>query len=226
MLLGPEASEAFGLYGQGSIATSITSVRVAGTYPYPNDGRRPGFSYAAIVPKNSVDAFDECWVDTWPVKAMTGALLSTLHVSSDKSKQSTIAQLNATQGKSFDGNALFQQRTTRFAGVCAALFGVVLGLLSVRIRRLSLASALHAGVSQRALFFIVSLATLAWVLLSLALAVSIATLISTTLGDGVAATVLPGLGATAPLWLGAFAGAWLGVSTVKERQLFHYFKTR
>ncbi|NEN05380.1 hypothetical protein G3T36_05795 [Diaminobutyricibacter tongyongensis] len=226
VLLGPEASKALGLSGQGSIPTSETRVRVAATYAYPDDGRRPGFSYAAIAPTNSAGTFDECWVDTWPAKDMTTALLSTMHVSSDKSKQPAIAQLNPTRGKSFDGNVLFQQRITRCAGACTALGGFVLGLVGVRTRRLSLASALHAGVSRRALLAIVTLEALALVLLSAALIVPIAVLAASTLNGGVSATLVPGLSAAVPLWLGAFAGASLGVTTIKEKHLFRYFKTR
>lgn len=226
VLLGPEASEALGLSGQGSIATSQARVRVAGTYAYPDDGRRPGYSYAAIAPTSSAGTFDECWVDTWPAKDVTTALLSTIQVSSDKSRQPAISQLNPTRGKSFDGNALFHQRITRFAGACTALCGIVLGLVGVRTRRLALASALHAGVSQRVLLAIVTLEVLASVLLSAALIVPITALAAATLKGGMMATLVPGACAAIPLWLGAFAGAWLGVATIKEHHLFHYFKTR
>jgi hypothetical protein len=227
VLLGPEASAALGLSEHGFIATLSAKVRVSGTYAYPNDGRRPGYSYAAIAPTNSVAPFDECWINTWPSKDMTSALLSTIYVSSEMSLQPTISQLNASRGTSFVGNEQFHQRITRFAGFCAAFGGIVLGLVSVRARRLSLASALHAGVSQRAIFSIVTLETLAWVVLSMALTVPTAALTTAFLGEGVAnTTLIPGLSAALPLWPGAFAGAWLGMATIKEHHLFDYFKTR
>lgn len=224
VLLGPEASAALGLAGQGLIATPSTNVRVAGTYAYPDDGRRPGFSYAAIAITNSTAAFDECWIDTWPARDMTTALLSTMYVSSDTSKQPSISQLNPVHGKSFDGNAQFQQRITRFAGACAAIGGVALGLISVRSRRLPLASALHAGVPQGALLAITTLETLAWTAVSATLVVPITIGISEFLGEGT--TLVPSLSAAFPLWIGAFAGAWFGVATIREHHLFGYFKTR
>lgn len=224
VLLGPEASVALGLDSQGLIATPSTNVRVAGTYAYPDDGRRPGYSYAAIAITNSTEPFDECWIDTWPARDMTTALLSTMYVSSDVSRQPTISQLNPVHGESFDGNAQFQQRITRFAGACAAIGGVALGLISVRTRRLPLASALHAGVPQGALLAITTLETLAWTAVSATLVVPITILISETLGEGT--TLVPSLSAAFPLWIGAFAGAWLGVATIREHHLFNYFKTR
>lgn len=148
-------------------------------------------------------------------------------MSGDTAVQATISQLNAVHGKSLDGNGQFRQRITRFAGVCGAIGGVALGLTSVRIRRLSLASALHAGVSHRALLGIVTLETLAWTAASAALTVPIALVAAEMLGEGVAAaSLMPGLSAALPLWIGAFAGAWVGVATVKEHHLFVYFKTR
>jgi hypothetical protein len=227
VFLGPEASAVVAPSGHGSLATRSERIRVAGTYSYPDDGRRPGYSYAAIVPTNSAIPFDECWIDTWPVKDMTTALLSTISVSSDASARPAISQLNAASGTSFDGHAQFQQRITRFAGVFAALGGVALGLISVRTRRLSLASALHAGVSQHALLGIVTLETLVWTGVSAALTIPTAIVIAEAIGEGISSTALMlGLWAAFPLWISAFAGAWLGLATVREHHLFDYFKAR
>lgn len=222
VLIGPEASDALGIHGPGTIATASARVPVAGTYAYPNDGRRPGFSYAAVAPSGSDSPFDECWVDTWPVKDVTTALLSTVRVSGALPEEPALSQLNTTHGKSFNGGELFAGRMTRFSGTFTAVAGCVLGLVSVRLRRLSLASALHAGVSRRALFGIITFETLAWSAFSVALGLPLVMLIA----GGDALTVLPGVWSTLPIVPAAFAGAWIGVLTVKEDHLFKYFKSR
>lgn len=226
VLLGPEASEALGIHGPGAIATAHGTVPVAGSYAYPDDGRRPGFSYAAIAPDNSDAPFDECWVDTWPVKDITTALLSTVRTSGPHAEQPVLSQLNTTLGKTFEGETLYSQRVTRFSGAFAAMAGFVLGLISVRIRKLSLASALHAGVPRRALFGIITLETIAWCVASAALGLSIVVLLAAAIADGAASTVFRGVIAASPLLPGAFAGAWVGVMTIKEEHLFSYFKAR
>lgn len=227
VLLGPEAAEALGDSSRGSIETQSGTLRVAGTYDYAQDGRRPGLSYAAIAPTNSAAPFDECWVDVWPEMDMTAVLLSTMSVSGGSGTQPTISQLNAAFGTSFDGHAQFGQRITRFAGACAAIGGVVLGFLGIRSRRLPLASALHAGVSHRALLAMVTLETSAWVAISAAFVIPLMIVMSAVFGRSAASeTSVLALCAATPLWLGAFAGAWLGVAMLKERYLFAYFKAR
>lgn len=226
VLLGPEASAALGIHGPGAIAATHGVVPVAGIYAYPDDGRRPGFSYAAIAPDNTQAPFDECWVDTWPTKDVTTALLSTMRTGGPRTEQPALSQLNTTHGKTFDGEAIYGRRVTRFSGAFAAIAGCALGLISLRIRKLSLASALHAGVPKRALFCIVTLETIAWCLASAALGLSIIVLVAATVADSAASTLFPGLLAASPLLPGAFAGAWIGVLSIKEERVFDYLKAR
>lgn len=225
LLLGPEAIEALGLVPPSPLATSAGPLRVGGHYAYPNDGRRPGLSYAALAPAPVEQPFDECWVETRPAKEVTSPLLTTVLFGGDGGDPPTTAQLNPTRGTSFDGQVLFAARLTRFAGPCAAFLGFALGFASVRSRRLSFASALHATASHSDLWRIVGLETLAWVILSAAFVLPITVVIGASL-DGGGASLVEGLRVALPFWLTGYLGAWSGLATIHERSLFRYFKTR
>jgi len=225
-MLGPEATTALGRQASTAVATVQGHVRVGGEFAYPDDGRRPGFSYAAIAPVAPGTPFDECWVDTWALTDIRTALLTTRTISGDASKQPTFSQLNSTKGASFDGAAQFEQRITKWAGAVAGLAGIALGLLGVRMRRLSLAAALHAGVSPAALFAILTLETLAWAALAAALAAPAVFVAAVGFGGGTPTALPAGVAAACPVIIGGLAGAWLGLATIHERHLFRYFKTR
>jgi hypothetical protein len=226
VLLGPEATEALGPATADILSTTSGTVRVGGDYPYPEDGRRPGLSYAALAPVLADRAFDECWIDSRPAQDMTAALLSTVLLGGDQHDPPAIAQLNPTLGVTFDGRALFAERISRFIGPCAALVGLVLGFVAVRSRRLALASALHAGASHSDLRGIVAAETVAWGIISAALAMPAVVLIGAGLESGAGPSLAVGITVMCSLWLSGFVGAWSGVLTVRERHLFRYFKDR
>jgi hypothetical protein len=129
------------------LTTGRTTVR--GVYDWPNDGRRPGFDFAMLIPVPTSELFDECWVTTWP---MTESVQTLLNLSIDNSAGDTNArteysQVNSALGKEFTGTERFNHRMTQFASVI--VFGLT-GLLSfvmVWSRRLELSSAQHVGVT-------------------------------------------------------------------------------
>lgn len=226
VMLGPEATMALGRQASTAVATVHGHVRVGGDFAYPDDGRRPGFSYAAIAPVAPGTPFDECWVETWALTDIKTALLTTRTLSGELSKQPTFSQLNSAKGASFDGAAQFEQRITKWAGALGGLTGIAFGVAGVRTRRLSLAATLHAGVSPTALFAIVTLQTLAWTVLALALVIPAVFVAAVGLGEGVPTALPTGMAAACPVMVGGLAGAWLALATVHERHLFRYFKTR
>lgn len=224
VLLGPEASDAFGIDVAGEIVTATNPAPVAGTYAYPDDGRRRGLSYAAIAPTADDFPFDECWVDAWPVNdAITVALLTTTRPAAGNEPRPEITQLNTTLGRTFDGATAFQTRSTRFAAVAAAVGGLALGFVGVRLRRLQLASALHAGASRRALLAITALETCGWVALCGAIVVPATVIAAHALG-GTSQSYAAGWGVFVAAALGALGGACAAVATTHERHLFRYFK--
>jgi hypothetical protein len=147
---------------------------------------------------------------------------------SEKADSATpeLTQLNTTLGRSFDGEALFEQRISRFNSLFAFGAGAALGVFAVRMRRLEIAAAHHAGVSTSVLLTINRFQHAVWVFLASSVALT-ATLLVThyypadngTL-TGLAARVV-GLGA-----LGVLCGVSVTIPTIRERALFAYFKQR
>lgn len=211
-----------------NLSTAEGTLTIAGTFPYPDDGRdvRPG--YAALVPSADTDPFDECWARVWPTSESTQELLL-FAVAADSPEDTalTTGQLNASLGETFDGAAGFDGRITRFAAPSTVLAGLLLGFVAVRLRRLEFASALHVGQSRRSQLATTLLETGAWSAAGLVLA-GCALVLASHLGHlgepgDVLAVVGPGLLAAVP---GCLAGAALALALVREEHLFRYFKDR
>src|SRR5690606_16915969 len=137
--------------------------RVAGAYATPDDGRLTTLGYAALaqVPANGL--FDYCWVEIWPPDPATAALARAAVAAERVSDVDvSVGQLNPTHGDHLDALALYQERPTRFAPVAAVAAGLLLGLVGVRLRRLEIASAMHAGVTRRALRAQLGIETSVW----------------------------------------------------------------
>jgi hypothetical protein len=96
-ILSSEAADTLGLSRGDTLETTHGATTVAGTFEYPDDGRRRGLGYAALVVTSSDDVFDECWVDAWPTMPnLAAVLLTTLTPSgpTDETKP-VLGQLNA-----------------------------------------------------------------------------------------------------------------------------------
>jgi hypothetical protein len=202
---------------------------VRGTYPWPDDGRRPGYGYAALVPGERAEPYDACWVDAYPMPDDLPALarLAVIPGVADDRAPVVVSQLNTTLGQRFDGESLLAARSTRHAPWAALLGGAVIGWVAARTRRLELASARHVGVRAGQQHGLVLAETLVWVGCA-ALLVAATTLLVVRLGSGeddaalraVAVHVaLPGLA-------GALLGGQAAVALTREAHLFRYFRTR
>lgn len=108
------------------------------------------------------------------------------------------------------------------------LVGLVLGVASVRTRRLELASARHAGVRADALALQTGIETTGWVLAGTLLATPVVYLAASTGLEGVDTQSLWVLGLrTVAAGAGAcIVGAVLTTLGTRERHLFRYFKQR
>jgi hypothetical protein len=220
-----------GLVGRGTgerLWTAHGTVEIAGVFRYPADGRSPELEYAAVSPVPATGWFDQCWAEVWPTSTRTTQLLRlSLSASLPPGAEVTISQHNSTLGADFDGPGRFHDRVTSYAAVVGLLAGFALGYLAIRLRRLELASALHAGVPRGAQLLQVCLETGTWAVIAVLIGAPAVWYMALTVDDGAHAAVV---------WLqarcllgtaaGAVLGAVLATLLTRERHLFRYFKER
>lgn len=228
--LGAEAAKALDKHTGDTLISTSGPVKVGGRYDYPADGRRVGFSYAVLAPVSSPDPFDECWVDSWPpVADLDSLILTALVPQNDQGSENgmTLSRLNSRMGERFSGPDQFGTRITRYAAPVVGILTFSIAFAAVRLRRLELASALHARVMRRDLLLISAIETLSWSIPGAL--VSIASLLPVAgqapPGD-VFPTIILGLRIISVGVLGSMAGTMVAVLGVRERHLFRYFKDR
>lgn len=230
MVLSGQVATSLALSAGDDLRTSEATVPVAGVYDYPEDGRRAGLGFAALLPTTDSAAFDQCWVDIWPTSPQTPVLLQMTLLPSDGTETEqlpVLAQLNSTLGTTFDGGVRLDARATRFAPWLVLGLGGGLGYLSVRVRRTSLASALHAGTSRNDLGAVVALEVISWILPPALIAASVM-VIGANLGSDHDTTSTLVLGSRVVIagLLGPLLGSTLAFAQTRERHLFRYFKDR
>jgi len=228
--LSRSAATTFGAEAGDRIAFQRGNTVVSSTFDYPADGRWVGLEYSVIVPTISTDGhFDECWIKGYldsTILAPAGAL--SIVADGPEEVDVVISQLNPSLGKSYDALQLYAKRPTQSLGLGLLIAGAIMGLASVRIRRLQLAGNLHAGMSIRALVLQTFLEALAICISSFAISLGPLALIAQSgaafgefwalLGN---ALVMLGLAS-----VGLTAGATLTCVQLRENQLFKYFKER
>ncbi|MEE1295647.1 MAG: hypothetical protein UHD09_02080 [Bifidobacterium sp.] len=206
-----------------------TTVRIAGIYESPDDGRSVSTSYALVQPVAADGAFDQCVVKAWPVPDGIESLVlaSVGEVSGNADDQPRVRQANTRLGASLDSTALFATRATAVMTLVAAVGGAALGFVAARLRRLEFASALHCGVPKAALVTQMVVETGCWALCAAVIATPLLAVIpwlwsGDTPGQIALLCVRP-LGAAV---VGSLAGGVLVTVAVRERHLFRYFKDR
>ncbi|MCL2090580.1 MAG: hypothetical protein FWH11_05065 [Micrococcales bacterium] len=228
VVVSQNVADSLGLSHGSDLATTSGTTTVQGTFAWPDDGRRSGFAYAALVPTQADEIYDQCWVDAWPVPGNLPALIrTTVLPASDSSGQISVSRLNTTLGASFDGHDLYQSRVTRYAVVAGVLASMLVGLVSIRTRRLELASARHVGTSSLAQHLQILIETAVWVLAAgMLAAAATGTTIALAHGHDSGALVAAAIHVGVPSLLAALLGAQLAVALTRERHLFQYFKNR
>lgn len=228
VVLSEEVAVSLGLEPGDPFVTTTGTTAVRGTFGWPDDGRRFGFSYAALAPDLSGEPFDECWAQAWPVPTNLASVLRlTVAAGIDESSQVTVGQLNTTRGTSFDGGRLYDERTTRPAPWVALLAGLAIGYVAVRTRRLELAAARHVGMGVGRQHLMVLAEAVVWVLAAALLAGAVVTVLisrSSGVDDGALVVVASRVGACGVV--GALLGTQLATAATRESHLFRYFKAR
>ncbi|SEH69323.1 MULTISPECIES: hypothetical protein [unclassified Leifsonia] len=200
---------------------------VAGVFPYPDDGRDRALAYAMVSEVPVTGAFDECWITVWPQNPQVQALLSAVAdtPTGDDRTQATIGALNTTRGIAFDrsGGALLREWILS----AEVVLGLAMGALTVRIRRLELIGALHAGVGKPALATQIVIETTAW--LSAAVALTGAAFWVVAASEEVPTALSLFLGALRLMGCATVAtmvGALVSVLALRRRMLYSYFLSR
>lgn len=216
------------------LQTGTETVTIAGTYPYPDDGRDNRLRFAILVPVAAEREFDECWATAWPLAEGADVLLRSSAFAPGSSDALQIGQLNKTLGATFDGTTVFDARITKFVYPLIAGSGLCLGWASIRARRLEHAAALHAGQRRSEQLATILIETGVWVLLGSGVAAMImlaAAIVTDRAGSvahqpSVVAALSIALAALPVAFGAALLGAAMAASATRERHLFRYFKER
>lgn len=223
-----QAAQVVGAYAGDRLVTTIgTTTTVSALVPYPEDGRSRELGFALLAPVPASGTFDACWVSVWPVGTLDESLLTYPVNTTSDSAQASTRLLNSTYGTTFDPTRAIAEQPRMLSLSLAALAGLTIGAVSVRVRRLEHASALHAGMPRVAVTAQVLLETAAWV--------CAAALVSGTVVLG--AAVLDNPDPPGPArWAGmqcvlivsgtAVLGALAALASVHEGRLFAYVRSR
>lgn len=224
--LSADAAKTLGAMTGSLLPTSAGAVSVAARYPYSQDAKMRTLAHAAVAPVPAAGRFDTCWVKIWPHSEATQQLIRSAFVGAP-TDTTEFGQLNSKLGATFDGPTSFATRPTTLVPYIAISFGLALGFLSIRLRRLEISGALHAQVPKRAL--------LAQIMLENAVVAVTAIVIALPVTYFAAAYGNPD-----PLWpawstglktltAGAVSfilGGIAAVLLISEKRLFRYFKDR
>ena len=231
LILSADVATTLGLKPGDAVATSAGNVSVSSTYTYPADGRRSGFGYAALVVGHDQGQFDECWVDAWPqVEGLRAVLFTALipdSTSPSDSDSATVSQLNGSWGATFTGGQHYAHRVTRFATPALFVLSVFVAFVSVWVRRLQFAFALHSRVSKADLILTSVLEACAWALPASVLSAvcAITPCVHVSAADG-APLLASELGISCAGFVGAGIGAFLATLLIREKYLVRFFTRR
>jgi hypothetical protein len=229
-LVSTEVAGSYGMAVGDVLRTGTGGPRVGGIFEHPDDGRLPALGFAVLLPVAPTSLFDECWAQTWPESAQLEELLRTTVVPAfdvDTPDDVDVMQLNGSLGREFDAATRFRDRPTRYLGLGAMAAAFLVQLVTVRLRRIELASARHSGVTLGDLWVMVLLEAAAWVISVVAVSFMVIAWFTVQVPAGDVPTVAMLGVVTAGGVVGAgLAGASVAVIGSRERFLFADFKRR
>ena len=213
----------------GLLLTDGRLAAVSGEFSYPDDGRIPTLEYSVLLPVAASGSFDACWAEFWPSSSEVTETLSFSLDSPEGVGDSGIVfkQFNPTLGDSLDEAALVGARPTKSVIYGAALAGLIIGGVSVRTRRLELASARHAGVSATSIALQIGVETAFWAAAGALIATPVVWVAARNGIPGLESSVWAiGLRSLAVAAASSIASACFSTLLIRERHLFKYFKGR
>ena len=217
----------FAVASGGYFLTRSGQLPVIATYDYPDDGRDPFLSRAAVHLAAPGRTYDQCWMHVWPYDADKEILLRTaLTTSTTPGTETLTAQLNPRFGIELSATRDFPQRISRWGMVLGASLAALLSVGGTRRRRLELSLARHLGARRGPQSLQLVTETLLWstpVVSCGAVTIVWFTVRGTTLDVNLA---LYGVRILIATVLGSLIGSWMGAVLIRESHLFHHFKTR
>ena len=230
LLLSADAARSLGVVAGDTLDLDQGVTTVSSVFDYPDDGRRAGLGYSALVTVPAVGAFDECWATSWPLDRDLPGLLASVVLPADADGEempTVVAQLNQTRGAEFAGEHLYRSRPTAALPLLAIAGGLVIGAFGVRLRRLELASARHVGVTVADQTIHVSIEAATWITAGAAAAL----LVVPVVAPGPVVSEPGATWASAALivasgCVAALAGTIGALATVSERRFVRYFRNR
>lgn len=222
----------FGLTTGSPLPTDKGATHVAGVFDWPNDGRDTRFAYAIVTPVSPSDGtFEECWAKQWPADSALDTLLLSVarvpDVAGASPGSAGVTALNKGFDSHYDAQASYANRPTRSMPYAGLAIGLLMGVIAVRRRRLEYAGALHSGQSKGAQLFGVGVETLVWSGAGTIVSISlIGAYCARMVTSDPLAVFQTAIRTPIALLAGALVAALLTALTIRESQLFHYFKTR
>ncbi|WP_239457382.1 hypothetical protein [Bifidobacterium pullorum] len=219
----------FGLTAGSELAADRGTVRVAGVYDWPNDGRNTRFAYALIIPVSASNGtFEEAWAKQWPASGQLDQLLYTTAVATGSGHSQTgVTALNKGFDSHYDATGAYEARMTRWMPWAGLSVGILIGLVSVRRRRLEYAGALHSGQTKAAQLLTVTVETLVWSGLGTLASCTLLTAFAwRTSADSPALIAFTACRTPLALFTGTLLAAILAALAIRESRLFRYFKNR
>ncbi len=230
VLLAADVADALGSRAGRSVLIDGEQAAVAGTYRYPDDGRRAGLGFAVVGERPAgVSLFDECWLTIWPqtpdVQTLAQLAVVQLANGSAAGLSPGLSQLNSAFGATFSVG--MHREVWVFSSVGGMVLAALVTFVFVRGRRLEFASARHVGVraGDQAAIVVTEIVALSILAMTIVLPAA-AYLIVTADREAMASVTWWALRGALAVGSGAILGAVLGVLTVRERSLFRYFRER
>ncbi len=225
--LSVDLASTLGLTPGQTLHTYDGSTVIAGIYQWPADGRARDLGYSILVPVVPDGFFSQCWAELWPVDQSLAELLLLSLSTPPTQAQVSIGQLNTNLGVDYAPATEWVERPTALTPWLVVFLGAGLGYLSSRLRRLEIASALHARVTRADLLGQHLLEGLFWISCA-SLLLSATLLVRAGFGGSAVSLDIAYAGVRTCL-MGSSAsllGVLLGVIPVQERHLVRYTRER